>query len=307
MHIRIGTRSSRLALWQAEHIQRLLQADGQTSELVLIETKGDQVLDRSLSKIGSKGVFTQELEDQLRDGSIDIAVHSAKDLPSSLPDDLHIIAFTEREAPNDVLVSRNKDLSLSSGQPFTIGTSSTRRVALLKHFCPHVTTVDMRGNLQTRIRKLDEGQCDALLLAFAGVHRMGYDELIVERLSLIDFTPAVGQGSIAIEAATSLDPAKRDRVRRLTNHERTEACLLAERAFLARLEGGCSIPSFALAQWVDAQVVLSGGLVSLDGQNRLHDQFAGPSAEAESLGHALAESILTRGGDTLLADIRAQL
>ena len=182
MHIRIGTRSSRLAVWQAEHIQSLLQEGGLTSELVLIETKGDLVLDRSLAKIGSKGVFTQELEDQLRTGAIDIAVHSAKDLPSNLPSDLHIIAFTEREPANDVLVSRNTNLSLTSGEAFRIGTSSTRRVAMLKHYCPHLTTVDMRGNLQTRLRKLDEGQCDALLLAYAGVHRMGYDDLIVERL-----------------------------------------------------------------------------------------------------------------------------
>lgn len=308
MHIRIGTRGSRLALWQAEHIQTQLQAGGLTSELVLIDTKGDQVLDRSLSKIGSKGVFTQELEDQLRDGRIDIAVHSAKDLPSSLPTGLAIIAFTERELPGDVLVSRNPSLSLRSGEAFTIGTSSTRRVAMLKHLCPHLTTVDMRGNLQTRLRKLDEGHCDALLLAYAGVHRMGYDDLIVEHLPLTDFTPAVGQGSIAIEAADTLPIDKLDAVRRLTNHEPTEACLLAERAFLARLEGGCSIPSFALAQFAPDQTIsLTGGLVSLDGAELLRDTFAGPAAQSTSLGHALAESILTRGGDTLLQQIRQLL
>ena len=307
MHIKIATRSSRLALWQAEHIQARLQADDVTSELVLIETKGDLVLDRSLSKIGSKGVFTQELEDQLYDGRVDIAVHSAKDLPSSLPPGLRIIAFTEREVANDVLVSRNKNLSLTSGQPFIIGTSSTRRIALLKHYCPHITTVDMRGNLQTRIRKLDEGQCDALLLAYAGVHRMGYDELIIDRLPLSEFTPAVGQGSIAVEAADSLDQDKHNVIRRLVNHERTEACLLAERSFLNRLEGGCSIPSFALAHWNAGQVSLTGGLVSLDGADMLRDTFDGPQSEALALGHALAESILTRGGDTILTSIREQL
>jgi hydroxymethylbilane synthase len=308
MHIRIGTRSSRLAVWQAEHIQTLLQTGGLTSELVLIDTKGDQVLDRSLSKIGSKGVFTQELEDQLRVGSIDIAVHSAKDLPSSLPEGLGIIAFTERELANDVLVSRDKSLSLTNGREFTIGTSSTRRVAMLKHFSPHVTTVDMRGNLQTRLRKLDEGQCDALLLAYAGVHRMGYDELIVEHLPISDFTPAVGQGTIAIEAAETLDIEKVNAIRQLTNHTATEACLLAERAFLARLEGGCSIPSFALAQWTDEQTIhLTGGLVSLDGSQLLRENFTGTSEEAPQLGHELAESLLARGGDVLLADIRSQL
>lgn len=308
MHIRIGTRSSRLAVWQAEHIQSLLQEGGLTSELVLIETKGDLVLDRSLAKIGSKGVFTQELEDQLRTGTIDIAVHSAKDLPSNLPSDLHIIAFTEREPANDVLVSRNKNLSLTGGEAFRIGTSSTRRVAMLKHYCPHITTVDMRGNLQTRLRKLDEGQCDALLLAYAGVHRMGYDDLIVERLPLAEFTPAVAQGSIAIEVATSLNSEVSEVIVRLVNHDPTAACLRAERAFLARLEGGCSIPSFALAQWTDENTIsLTGGLVSLDGSELIRDTFAGDPAESPLIGHSLAEAILARGGDVLLQDIRAHL
>lgn len=307
MHIRLGTRSSQLALWQAEYVQHLLQTGGLTSELVLIETKGDQILDRSLAKIGSKGIFTQELEDQLRAGNIDIAVHSAKDLQSSLPPDLSIIAFTERERVNDVLVSRNKTLSLTSGDQFTIGTSSTRRVAMLKHFCPHVTTVDMRGNLQTRLRKLDEGQCDALLLAYAGVHRMQYDDLIVEYLSVDEFTPAVGQGSVAIEAANTLPIDKLDAIRRLTNHELTEVCLRAERAFLRRLEGGCSIPVFALATHVGDAVSLTGGMVSLNGSELLRETFAGPAPEAEQLGNQLAESLLAAGGDEILRGIRAQL
>ncbi len=309
MHIRIGTRSSRLAVWQAQYIQTLLEQGGLTSELVFIETKGDLVLDRSLAKIGTKGIFTQELEDQLLTGSIDIAVHSAKDLPSNLPVEYSIIAFTERERANDVLVSRTKTLSLSGGQAFRIGTSSTRRVAMLKHFCPHLATVDMRGNLQTRIRKLDEGHCDALLLAYAGVHRMGYDEMIVEHLPVDEFTPAVGQGSIAIEIATSsLDSPVTKAITQLVNHEPTAACLQAERAFLARLEGGCSIPSFALATWTDEQTIsLTGGLVSLDGSQLLRDTFMGAPGEAPALGHALAESILERGGDRLLQTIRAQL
>ena len=307
MHIRIGTRSSRLALWQAEYIQQLLAVGGLTSELVLIETKGDQILDRSLAKIGSKGIFTQELEDQLRAGQIDIAVHSAKDLQSSLPPDLAIIAFTERERVNDVLVSRDTSLSLTSGHPFIIGTSSTRRVAMLKHYCPHIKVVDMRGNLQTRLRKLDEGQCDALLLAYAGVHRMQYDELIAEFLPVEDFTPAVGQGSVAIEIADTLALDKLDAVRKLTNHEPTEACLTAERAFLRRLEGGCSIPVFALATGEYDEITLTGGLISLDGNDLLRETFAGPTAQAEYLGNQLAEAILARGGDVVLQTIRATL
>ena len=307
MHIRIGTRSSRLALWQAEYIQALLGAGGLTSELILIETKGDLVLDRSLSKIGSKGVFTQELEDQLRSGSIDIAVHSAKDLQSSLPRDLGIIAFTERERVNDVLISRNRTLSLTSGKPFVIGTSSTRRVAMLRHFCPHIQVVDMRGNLQTRLRKLDDGQCDALMLAYAGVHRMQYDDLIVEYLPIEDFTPAVGQGSVAIEAATTLAIDKLNAIRQLTNHEPTEGALKAERSFLRRLEGGCSIPVFALATNTNGQISLTGGLIDLDGHQILRETFTGPVAQAEAIGHELAESILAQGGDELLLTIRELL
>lgn len=307
MHIRIGTRSSRLALWQAEYIQQRLQVGNITSELVLIETKGDKILDRSLSKIGSKGIFTQELEDQLRSGAIDIAVHSAKDLQSSLPPDLGIIAFTERELANDVLVSRNSSLSLTSGESFVIGTSSTRRVAMLRHFCPHIQVVDMRGNLQTRLRKLDDGHCDALLLAYAGVHRMEYDDLIAEHLPIGDFTPAVGQGSVAIEAANTLPLDKLSQVRLLTNHEPTEACLQAERSFLRRLEGGCSIPVFALATWAGDEISLTGGLISLDGATMLRETFTGPPAQAPQLGHELAEALLARGGDEILQTIRATL
>ncbi|TAE98921.1 MAG: hydroxymethylbilane synthase, partial [Runella slithyformis] len=222
MHIKIGTRGSKLALWQAYYVQEKLENGGLSTEIVLIDTKGDQILDRSLSKIGSKGVFTQELEDQLRDGRIDIAVHSAKDLQSELDNDLELIAFTEREKANDVLVSFKKESNLNNPttqiSTLTIGTSSTRRVALLKHFYPHVKTVDMRGNLQTRLRKLEEGQCDALLLAYAGVHRMEYDSLITEHLSLSQFTPAVGQGSVAIECCQNMEAAKKARVRALLNH-----------------------------------------------------------------------------------------
>lgn len=309
MHIKIGTRASPLALWQAKHIQQLLQAGGLSSELVLIETKGDQILDRSLAKIGSKGVFTQELEDQLRAGSIDIAVHSAKDLQSLLPSDLSIIAFTEREQANDVLVSRNKTLSLTSGQAFVIGTSSTRRVAMLRHYAPHLKVVDMRGNLQTRLRKLDDGHCDALLLAYAGVHRMNYDDLIAEHLPLSEFTPAVGQGSVAIEAADTLPLDKLDSIRRLTNHEPTEMGLKAERAYLRRLEGGCSIPVFALATWVGeavspGHISLTGGIISLDGVQLLRETFVGPPAEAEQLGNQLAEHVLAMGGEDILQTIK---
>ena len=225
--IKLGTRGSKLALWQAEYIREKLERDGLKVEIVIINTKGDQILDRSLSKIGSKGVFTEELEEQLRSGQIDIAQHSAKDLQSELSEDLELIAFTEREKVNDVLVSFDKTLRLDSGKPFVVGTSSTRRVAMLKHYHPHIQTVDMRGNLQTRMAKLESGVCNAIILAYAGVHRMGYEEHIAEMISIDTFTPAVGQGSVALECAVSLDPAKKAKIRELCNHPETEQQLLS--------------------------------------------------------------------------------
>lgn len=306
-HIKIGTRGSRLALWQAYYVEKLLQEGGLTTEIVIIDTKGDQILDRSLAKIGSKGVFTQELEDQLRDGRIDIAVHSAKDLQSELDEDLALIAFTERERVNDVLVSHNQTLSLGSGEKFVVGTSSTRRVALLKHFYPHIQTVDMRGNLQTRLRKLEEGQCDAILLAFAGVHRMEYDALISEHLSLNEFTPAVGQGSVAIECSQNTEQAKMEQVRALLNHADTETCLLAERAFLRHLQGGCSVPVFGLASLEHNTVSMTGGVVSLDGKTLLKHTVTGESSNPQKVGIELAERLLSEGVAAILAQIKQNL
>ena len=308
MKIKIGTRGSKLALWQAYYVQTKLQAKNIDTEIILIDTKGDQILDRALSKIGSKGVFTEELEDQLRSGEIDIAVHSAKDLQSELADDLEIIAFTERESVRDVLVSFKKELSISSGKTFVVGTSSTRRVAMLKHYYPHIEIVDMRGNLQTRLRKLEEGQCDAIVLAYAGVHRMGYDELIIEELSTAEFTPPVGQGCVAIEAAKNLSEDKRLIIRELINDETTEKCLLAERAYLRKLQGGCSIPSFGWCISEEKNGVLelemTAGIVSLDGQTIVRKYSKRPADQAERLGEELAQEVLENGGTEILREIR---
>ena len=228
---RIGTRGSKLAMWQAEHVADLIRPSGYQTEIIPIETKGDKILNVSISKIGSKGVFTEEIEEKLLDGSIDIAVHSAKDLASELKDELELVAFTEREPPNDVLLSNNRELSLKTGV-FRVGTSSTRRVAFIKHFYPSVTPVNIRGNLQTRLAKMEAGDCDALLLAYAGVHRMGYDNLIVERIETSYFVPAVGQGSIAIECHKKLSFAKKEILEWWVSHPQTEACIRAERSFL---------------------------------------------------------------------------
>ena len=301
--VKIGTRSSKLALWQADHVADLLKQAGMESEIVTIDTKGDQVLDVSISKIGSKGVFTQELEDQLLDGSIDIAVHSAKDMPSKLGEGLELIAFSVREQAQDVLLSAKKGVSLSDTH-LVVGTSSTRRIATLKHFYPHVKTVEVRGNLQTRIRKMEEGLCDALLLAYAGVYRMGYANSVVEHLDINQFIPAVGQGSIAIEACTSLDAKLRAAIISACNDANTATCLLAERAYLRVLEGGCSIPVFALATLAENAVHLKGGIVSLDGQQRIVLEVTGSPKDAEQLGEALANQVLQAGGKTILEQIK---
>ena len=305
MHIKIGTRGSKLALWQAHYVEKLLQDGGLSTEIVLIETKGDKILDRALSKIGSKGIFTEELEEQLRSGGIDIAVHSAKDLQSDLGEDFEILAFTERERANDVLISHDTSLSLNQEKPFVIGTSSTRRIALLRYFYPQHKTVDMRGNLQTRLRKLTEGHCDALLLAYAGVHRMGYDAQIAEHLAPERFTPAVGQGSVAIECAASLAADKKEAMGKLLNHVETSLCLRAERAFLHRLQGGCSVPVFGLGTLVEGKISLTGGVVSLDGGEMLRRSVReGSPAHPEEVGTALAEELLDAGAERILAEIR---
>lgn len=305
--IRIGTRGSALALWQAHHIAALLTTGGLLPQIVTIETKGDKIQDKSLAKIGSKGVFTAELEDGLRDGSIDIAVHSAKDMQSQLPEDLEIIAFTEREITNDVLISFNKNISLEDKHPWVVGTSSTRRIAMLKHYYPHIKTVDMRGNLQTRMRKLEDRQCEAIILAFAGVHRMNYDKHIANHLPLDKFTPAVGQGSVAVESSIALDAEKRSIIRKLCNHTPTEYCLLAERAYLNKLQGGCSIPVFALATLQKDILGITGGIISLDGKQKIKKSLQGSTHGAVALGQLLADQVLTEGGDKILQDIRSTL
>jgi hydroxymethylbilane synthase len=304
--VKIGTRGSKLALWQAYHVEELLKKAGVASEIVIIDTKGDQILDVSISKIGSKGVFTQELEDQLLDGRIHIAVHSAKDMQSSLADEFEIIAFTEREKENDIVLSRKGKINLGDTEsPLVLGTSSTRRVATLKHFYPHVKTVDVRGNLQTRIRKMDEGLCDGLLLAYAGAHRMGYDEMIASELNLNEFTPAVGQGSVAIESAKSLEPKLRHQIIQACNHPETETRLKAERAYLRVLEGGCSIPVFAWAKLESDKLTLTGGIISLDGKKRISLEVSGKPSEPEELGRSLANLVFSAGGKVILDQIKS--
>lgn len=307
MKIRIGTRGSQLALWQANHVADLLHQNGIETEIITIDTKGDKIQEVSIAKIGSKGVFTQEIEEQLLEGTIDIAVHSAKDMQSELPVEFELIAFTEREQVNDVIVSHNPDFRLeeNSTKPIVLGTSSTRRVATLRKYYPFVETVSVRGNLQTRIRKMEEGVCDALLLAYAGVHRMGYHNLIVQTLSLEQFTPAVGQGSVAIEVSSNLGADKKEAVRNCINHPLTETRLLAERAFLRKLQGGCSVPVYALATLPRKdELEIRGGVIALDGKTRIDIVEKGHPSAAETIGNLLAEKVIAAGGAKILKEIK---
>ena len=305
MNIRIGTRGSRLALWQAHYVADRLQRGGSTTEIITISTKGDQRQEVSIAEIGTQGVFTQEIEAQLRAQTIDIAVHSAKDLPSELPEAFELIAFTERERPTDVLLSHKNLPELTSASDWVVGTSSARRRALLNHHYPALRTVDMRGNLQTRVAKMQAGQCDALMLAYAGVHRMKYDEMIRHEFPLPEITPPVGQGSIAVEALCTLAQEKRSLVQQCVNHAATALQLRTERAFLRTLRGGCSIPVFAHAELADSHLRIRGGVVSLDGQRLVMDQLEGPEATAEALGEQLAQQVLQQGGEQILSEIRA--
>jgi hydroxymethylbilane synthase len=302
--LQIATRSSPLALWQAEWVQARLQEAGLPNQLLPFETQGDRILDRTLSKIGSKGVFTQELEESLLQGTAHIAVHSAKDMPSSLPAGLRILCFTEREEAEDVVVSYNPDFALDATRACVIGTSSTRRKAVLARHYPLAEQKEARGNLQTRLRKLAEGQYDALLLAYAGVHRIGQGALVRQHLPIHVFTPPVGQGALAIEIADTLPADVQARIRMALAHPDTETCLLAERTFLATIDGGCSIPSFGHARLEGNTLTLTAGIISLDGTAEVRVIESGPKDAAVLLGKRVADEVLGQGGKAILAEIR---
>lgn len=304
--IKIGTRGSKLALWQANHIAELIRASGFKTEIIPIDTRGDKMLDVSIAKIGSKGVFTEEIEAKLLDGTIDIAVHSAKDLSSDIPDELELIAFTRREDVNDVVLSFDKNLSLADrNNSIRFGTSSTRRVAFIKHYYPISETVSIRGNLQTRVDKLRSGACDALVLAYAGVHRMGFNDLIVEKIETSYFVPPVGQGSIVVECHKKLPFDKKEVIDRWVNHQPTETCIRAERAFLKTLEGGCSIPTFGYAWLEDNLIVLKAGIISLDGQQIVKVKQSAPVDEGKELGKTVGQAVLENGGARILNEIKS--
>jgi len=301
--IKIGTRGSQLALWQTNWVKSQIENHhpGVEVEITIISTKGDRVLDVSLPKLGEqgKGLFTRELEDAIFEHRVDLAVHSLKDLPTELPAGLGIGAICEREDVRDALIARDPIRTIGElRQRAVIGTSSLRRQAQLHRARPDLIIEPVRGNVDTRLRKLDEGSFDAIVLAAAGLRRLGHANRITEHLSEDFMLPAVGQGALAIETRT--DDAVINEIVNTLDHEATRLACIAERAFLKGLGGGCLVPIAAHAT-IDAGTMLLTGLVaSPDGSEALRDRQSGPSSDAEAIGRRLADELLSRGADRIL-------
>ncbi len=312
-HLIIGSRGSKLALWQAEWVRASLSAlDSRVDvRIEIIKTSGDVMRDAPLALIGGQGVFTKELETSLLSGQIDIAVHSLKDLPTVIPAGLAITAIPEREDPRDALVVRAgvnlAEASLAGLHAGVIvGTSSLRRIAQLKHSRPDALVKDLRGNVDTRLRKLDEGGYDALILASAGLRRLGLARRITASISIEEMLPAVGQGALGIETRAG-DEETNTLVARL-DHAETHAAVVAERALLRQLGGGCQIPIAAHAVVSGADTLhLDGVVVSLSGEQFISDAVSGKMSEAENLGSELAERLLEKGAGSILSALPNQI
>jgi len=303
--LKIATRQSPLALWQANYIKDTLSARYPELEISLVTmvTQGDKILDTALSKIGGKGLFVKELEQALFDGRADLAVHSMKDVPMMLPDGLALPVICTRENPSDALVSNHyaRLADLPSGA--RVGTSSLRRACQLKYLRPDLVIQDLRGNVGTRLSKLDAGQYDAIILASAGLIRLGLQDRIREELDTAALLPAVGQGALGIECRAR-DTRVLDYLSAL-NDPKTSVCVRAERAFNHRLMGGCQVPIAGFAVLEGDQLWLRGRVGSLDGQTLLKDQIRGHASDAEALGETLATLLLGQGADRLLAELHS--
>lgn len=297
---RIGTRGSPLALAQASETRARLMAahelPEEAFEIVVLSTKGDRVTDRPLSEIGGKGLFTEELEEQLSDGRLDLAVHSSKDMPTVLPDGLGLVAFLEREDVRDAFIGRTaprlEDLPLNA----VVGSASLRRQALIRRLRPDISVITFRGQVETRLRKLGEGQADATLLAHAGLKRLGNTEVITELLDPESFPPAPGQGAICIEAR--LNDERIAELLAPINHPATQAALLCERAFLGALDGSCRTPIAGLATIVGSQLSLYGMILTPDGTVWHDIRTEGPVGDASVLGAEAGAEVRGRAGSS---------
>ncbi|MCB2204797.1 hydroxymethylbilane synthase [bacterium] len=303
----IATRDSALALWQAEYVRDRLQKRFRSLEVKLLKlkTKGDKILDQALSKIGDKGLFTKEIENALLDGRAHIAVHSLKDLPTETPEGLRIAAITTREKVNDVLISKKWKSLEDLPEGAVIATGSLRRTAQLKHLRPDLEIVDIRGNLNTRMKKFRESKWDGMMLAYAGVERMGWANRIAQIIPTDLMLPAVGQGALGIEIRD--DDEMTARYVRALNHDLTAAAAAAERALLHELEGGCQIPIGAWARMIDGKLTLDAMVASVDGTVRLDTRGTTQNpATAAALGRRVGRKLLANGAREILDAIRKE-
>jgi len=302
--LRIGTRGSPLALWQANWVrERLFQAYPHLRvSLVRIKTKGDKLTDVNLATVGGKGLFVKEIEEGLLGERIDLAVHSMKDVPVQLPEGLHIRFITRREDPRDVLISRDRRTLEELPSGAKIGTSSLRRRAQLLSYRPDFHIIPLRGNVDTRVRKLDTMGLDAIVLAAAGVKRMKMETRISQFISPEVCLPAVGQGALGIETRIADDEI--NQYLSIIDHEATHLSIMAERAFLRRLEGGCQVPIGAWGSVSDqGMLTLKGFVGDLDGRKLIKGGIEGEMGKAQELGMALAESLLSQGADEILKEL----
>ena len=302
----IASRESMLAMWQAEHIKGRLKELYPDCEVEILgmTTRGDQILDRTLSKIGGKGLFIKELEQALQDGRADLAVHSIKDVPMELPEGFALAAIGERASPFDAFVSNQYARLEEMPEGAIVGTSSLRREAQLRAKFPHLTIQPLRGNVQTRLSKLDNGDYDAVILAAAGLQRLGLDGRIREILSPADSLPAAGQGALGIEiAARRTDLAD---ILRPLNHEETAACVTAERALARALGGSCQVPLAAYCVMEDGLLTLNGLVGHPDGSVIIEASAQAPDAYADALGRAVAKRLADDGAEELIAAVLAE-
>lgn len=299
----LGTRGSKLAVHQTEWVQARLQelAPHVTVTLRRIQTSGDKILDVPLAKIGGKGLFVKEIEEALLSGEIDLAVHSMKDVPTALPPGLDLLCIPCREDPRDALISRDRRRFADLPQGAKVGTSSLRRQAQLLQARPDLSIIMLRGNLDTRLKKLRDGQFEAIVLAAAGLRRLGWEHEISEYLAPEISLPAIGQGALGIEGRRD-DQFVRSLLSGL-EHAPTRTMVRAERALLHRLQGGCQVPIAAHATLAGSDVTLEGLVASVDGKEVIRDRVRGTVTDPESIGIQLAERLLAGGGDRILQAI----
>jgi len=302
----IGTRGSPLALKQAEWVTTQLKNKYPqfNFNLIKIKTRGDKIYDVPLAKLGGKGLFVKEIEEALIEKKIDLAVHSLKDVPINFPEELTLGAIPPRENPLDVLISRNGNQLEHLPRNARIGTSSLRRQAQLRKIRNDFRIDSLRGNIDTRLKKLEIEQLDAIIIAAAGIIRLGKKEKITQYLNPEQILPAVGQGALGIQ--TRRDDPEINSLISFLHHPETAQAILAERAFLKRLEGGCQVPIAALAKIIDGKLLLDGLISSVDGEKIIRDKIEGNPQQAEDLGSLLAEKLLAAGGKTILEEIYSE-